>query len=535
MTCTTVLYPAFQNPDEAAHVDYVLAHRHGEWFDGTGERQYQSGVKAAVSLVPSIQFGTHVGKATPVPRSQRPSFDALGTEPAQSPIPNQMTQHPPLYYGLAAVFSYLLPHFADRRFDVQVAWLRLLSVLLLLPVPLLIFSASRWATGSRWVGLTAAALPLSIPSYLRTGAAVNNDSLMLLSSAVLAALLVRVAFGDLRRSIAVLVGLAWAAALLSKGFALVMPPAIALAYLAGTSGRLRQRLAMSWRPVLLAGAIGTALGGWWWVRNLVVYGAVQPDGLEDLSDAVRQQVFGRDRDGATELNFLVNFLRLLGARAWGSIGLIDEPSLAHWLLYPIAFAAVLATLAGVVAGSRRVRGRSAWLQGIGWRLDRSVSLLLPALLTAAVMYLGARPRYLRGHQLAGDQARYLLPAMLGLLICMSVALCLVAGRRARWVPPASLTAALVFAAMSAYRLLDVDMSDASPSRRDRMSSALHYVIGWAPVPGLLTVLVLILTGLTALAAVLASWLGAARDGAGQPGVAAPDTSFPADVARLRLS
>src|ERR1019366_4734690 len=95
MLGTTVLYPAFQNPDEYAHVDYVIAHRDGQWFDGPGQRQFQSGVVKADSLVPNIQWRLHVAQP-PLARSARASFDALGTAPQNAERTNQMVQHPPL-------------------------------------------------------------------------------------------------------------------------------------------------------------------------------------------------------------------------------------------------------------------------------------------------------------------------------------------------------------------------------------------------------------------------------------------------------
>jgi hypothetical protein len=326
------------------------------------------------------------------------------------------------------------------------------------------------------------------------------------------ALLVRVTFGDLSRRVALLVGLAWAGALLSKGFALAMPPAIVVAYLVGARGSLRQRLALAWRPVLIAGAVGTVLGGWWWVRNLALYGTVQPDGLGQLSDTVRQQIFGRDGAHGTELNFFVQFFRLLGLRTWGSIGLIDTPSLSHRLLFGLSGLLLLAVLASLVAGLGPVRARSAWLRATDWRLDRAVSLLLPVPLTLLVMYVGARPRYLHGRQLSGDQVRYLLPAMLGLLICVGVALHWLSGRLHRWLAPVVLTGSLLFVAGSAYQVLDLEMSNNSPDRAQRLSAGLRFVIGWSPLPGPLTSALFVLTALVAVAAVVGFWWQAAVEG-----------------------
>ncbi len=503
----TVLYPPFQSPDEIAHIDYVLAHRHGEFFDRIGERVYQSGVLKASSEVQATQFVTHVGGGTVVPRAQRKSFDALGTG-SNSPFPNQMVQHPPLYYGVAAGFSYLLPNFSHQRFDIQIFWLRLFSVLLLLPVPLLIYSAGMRATQRPTIALVAAILPLSVPSYLRTGASVTNDSLLTLVTVVCAALLVRVAWGDLSRRTAVVLGLAWGAALLTKGFALALPPAIVLAYLVGADGSLRDRIRASWRRIALSGVIGAAIGGWWWIRNLAIYGRVQPDGFATLSPELRQKAFGADRPGGGESDFFTNFFALLGRRLWGSLGLIDRPTLSPAVLFLLSWIFLAALVVAVVAGAPRF---SARIRVPHWTVGRAVSLILPGLLTLAVVYFASRSVYLRGRQLSAIQVRYLVPAILGMVICFALALHLAAGRLRRWLPSATLFAGLTFIAFSVYRVLDVEMSSRSPDPVRRFKDAVRFVIGWGPFPAAITVTMLALTGGLAVTTFVALVVGATRD------------------------
>ena len=532
MAVTMVLYPPFQNPDEVAHVDYVLAHRHGEWLDAPGERRYQSGTLAALAQVPAIRSGAHLGGSTPPRRSQRQSFDALGTAPAGIAIPNQMTQHPPLYYGLAAGFSYLLPGFSRRGFDVQLAWLRLLSLLLLLPVPVLIFGAASRLSGSRPAALTASLLPLSVPSYLRTGASVTNDSLAVLLTTLVLAVIVRVALGDLSRWTALALGVAWGGALLTKGFALVLVPAVLAAYLvgarrdvspagrdvpAGRSGGGRPsfgawhrgfgagwfRLGAAWAALLITGGVAFAIGGWWWLRNLLDFGTVQPDGLGPHADALRVQLYGSSRPGDGELDFLQHFCRLLAVRLWGSLGLIDDPTLSHGLLDLLALG-----LAALLVGSL-LMGRSGTGHPVpSWRTERAVVLLLPALGTLLVMYLSARRQFLANGQLGGIQTRYLLPAMLGVLSCAAVALHRWAGRFERWLPATALTGALLWLAASDYTLLDRTLSSDSASRWQRLADALRFAVGWAPVPGVLSMLLLVGTGMLAGLALAGFWLAA---------------------------
>ncbi|PZS28194.1 MAG: hypothetical protein DLM58_17515 [Pseudonocardiales bacterium] len=494
----TVLYPSFQSPDEVAHVDYVIAHRQGEWFDGSGERRFQAGVQAAYGQVPGTQFRQHAGGVTPLPRSARKSFDTLGAGQGNL-FPNQMTQHPPLYYGLAAAFTYVVPNWIHQRFDLQVFWLRLFSLLLLLPVPLLIYSTAWRICDNDSLALTAALIPLSMPLYLRTGASVTNDSLMILLGTVIVALLVKIAWGNLSRRTAVLLGLAWGAALLTKGFALSVPPAIGLAYLVGATGTFGQRVRQAWPGVTIAGAVGSAIGAWWWVRNVIVYGTVQPDGFSTLSDNDRQAVFGTDHLGGSDLNFPGNFFRLLGQRIWGSIGLIDQPSLDHWILFTMAIILAALLVLSLLVTHRRFATRRALVGVRSWTLGRASTLIVPALLMLVTMYYASRRIYLHGRQLSVIQVRYLLPAIIGLVICVAVAVHVLAGRAARWLPLATLTGTLVFVGASVYSVLDVEMSSNSPDRLQRLKDALHYVAGWAPFPAPVTALLLAAAGGVAVA------------------------------------
>ena len=463
----TVLYPTFQNPDEAAHVDYILAHRHGDWIYAPGKRSYQGGVILATGRVPNTQFQTHVGRRPILPRDQRPSFDKLGTFFATDRQPNQMVQHPGLYYGFAAGVSYLIPGFSHQHFDVQVFWLRMISLLLLIPVPILIYLTGRRLTGDHIVALVAALIPLTIPGYIRTGASVTNDSMAVLMGALLLYLLARVATGDLSRSMAVWTGLAWAGGLLTKGLALAMPPVIVAAYLVGAQGSLRERIRGAWRPALLAGAVGAVVGGWWWVRNLIVYGAVQPNGLGPIYS---KNQFGPDRPGGTDLKFLENFVRLFSKRVWGSLGLLDIPAMPAIIpvLIEVVFLALVAV--GIAVGLRRSPA-PRWA---------AVTFVLPVVVTLGVLYVGTRHWYLATTKLPGLQVRYLFPVLAGIVVLAALGLRRIAGRLSRWLPAAVALFAVLFQLAAAAVVLDIEMSPPEPGRWRRILDGLHWVLGWAP-------------------------------------------------------
>src|SRR5699024_4452938 len=91
--------------------------------------------------------------------------------------------------------------------------------------------------------------------------------------------------GNTALSTAIGLGFLAGAALLTKGFALVLPVWILAAYVL-LAWRVYKRHKRQWQaavPVMTAAATSlvTAIvvGGWWWFRNLRVYGTVQPDAL----------------------------------------------------------------------------------------------------------------------------------------------------------------------------------------------------------------------------------------------------------------
>src|SRR5690606_11088642 len=127
--------------------------------------------------------------------------------------------------------------------------------------------------------------------------------------------LVAVARGDRSLTTAVSVGIVTGLALLTKAFAFALLPWVACAYALGwwrTRGRL------PWRPVVAAGGLAVVIGAWWWVRNLVRTGQVQPSGevyppapADFVPDAVGYW---------TDI-----FWPFMLERWWGSFGWIDTP------------------------------------------------------------------------------------------------------------------------------------------------------------------------------------------------------------------
>ena len=73
-----------------------------------------------------------------------------------------------------------------------------------------------------------------------------------------------------------------------------------------------------------------------------------------------------------------------------------------------------------------------------------------------------------------------------------------------------LTGTVVFLALSANEVLDLEMSSSNPSYQIRMGDAFRFVVGWAPFPTALTVSLLILTVVVILVGLVAFWAAALR-------------------------
>lgn len=491
----SLLYPPFTGFDETQHVDAVLSIRHGDGWPAPQERELSEGVVAVAT--PVLRAASDLPFSDdPLPdRDDRPSIASLGVERVSvgQRLPNQITQHPPLYYALEAAVLAAVPGSADWPFDRTVGVLRLLSVLLMAPLPLLAWATSQVLRASPLVGVTGALLTVSVPQLQRVGASVNNDAAYTLAFATALVLLARVAMGDLRRRTVVLVGVVVGLALLTKGFALVLPPAVALAFLVG--GR-RTREPPWWRAGLLALTVAFAVGGWWWLRNLVLFGAVQPAGWPQ--EAQREVLGIEPRPPGTPAplpDFLDGAYELLSERFWGGlpINYVGPDTFPRRLVDVLVVAAALALLAAVVGA-----GRS--------RLPLLATVLVPFAGTLVIVGYGMWTGYTYSLHFPGAQGRYLFGSLPSLATGVALGLAVVAGRARRVLP---VLAALLALGMQAFGLRFVLVRGWLPpydgqSRSDRYREALDGLVRWAPWPPAVTVTVLVIAGVAAVVALAAA-------------------------------
>ncbi len=322
---------------------------------------------------------------------------------------DQMTQHPPLYYAAAAAWLKATGT-AEARWDHLLLSLRLFDVLLLAPLPLLAAATVRSLLGdrpdARPAALVAAAGVLFVPMSAHILTAVTNDALVTLSGAVIVWLAARVLAGDLRWRTAAGLGLAVGVGLFTKVMAAFAVPMIVVAFvLAGTTGRpVLADLRRTWWPrasrLGVAGLVAFAAGGWWWLRNLIVYGAVQPVGIPERWEPVPNaglRHFVTTVVTAFTRSFFGDFgwleLRVAPVVFWGGATIVaalcvaalvrpdSRRDAAVLLLFPVAL------WASVVANAWQHYVETGWITAVQGRY-----LFAGLAALAAVTALGIRPR-----------------------------------------------------------------------------------------------------------------------------------------------
>ncbi|MBW3537035.1 MAG: glycosyltransferase family 39 protein [Actinobacteria bacterium] len=447
----TVSFASFRAPDEPQHTDLVRYVRAEGDYPAYDERQLGRPVFNALDIVrfdvPAVT-SRDLPEADAPPRSERPSFGELGSDLETVPDEsNQLPSHPPLHYFVAgAVTGAVSAIPGDLAFDQEVGVLRLLGALMVLPLPLLAWATARRLRAGWSTGLAAAAVPLAVPQLHHIGASVTNDNLLTLLVGIATLLVARVITGDRSWRTALLLGVVTGLALLTKAFALFLPIWIMMAF------ALAVRRGWSWRGSLprIAISLGVAfvVGGWWWARNLLVFGQLQT-GIKLLDPAPA----GFDPD---PLWWLGRYFTLMPLRFWGSFGWFD-------VSIPAA-AAIVATAVVVVLVAVGIASADS-----GRRRTDLAMMLIPLLAIAAMVAIGAFQGYLRTSFDEGLQGRYLFPGIVGLAAVVAWGL-----RDKRWAPLAVLVGAAAMQVTAWLTIVDFYWGGAD------VSAEIGSLVAWAP-------------------------------------------------------
>jgi len=362
--------PLWQAPDEPAHFNYALALAQGQGFPvleaGDWDQAYLERLKSS-KFPPNLSVST------------------LRYESHQ----------PPLYYMVAAGVLRLVPPLSVAD---QVKALRLLSVAWGGITLLLAFTAV-YALFPRlpWLAVATAGFIAFLPQHTAMSAAVGNDSLaVLLATAVLAWLLLQGAPAAAQPTWrnALVPGLLLGAVILTKVtlYSLLGLVPAALLLWGGRRG-FANALDLALRITLIAAIVG----GWWLVRNMMVYGPFDPLGL------VRHElvVVGQPRLAALDLAAAQHFVTTTFRSFWAQIGWMAVPARAE--AYMLLLGITLFSSAGLLLFTgRSLFGRSDLTPA----QRRGLTLLALWVVVVAGQMVAYNLQYIQ------PQGRYLFPALL---------------------------------------------------------------------------------------------------------------------------
>jgi small subunit ribosomal protein S36 len=388
-----------------------------------------------------------------------------------------------------------------------------MSVLMLAPLPVLAWATARRLGGTGPVALIAAVLPVTLPGLSHIGGLVNNDNLLILLVSLLTLVLARVLgpalsgglSGDLRARTGALVGLLAGLAMLTKGFALVLPVPIAAVYLVAGVRHRRTPL-----PGLAAAAVLTAaVGGWWWVRNIVLFHAVQPDGL---GPAWGKLYYGQPAPSPdrTWITFTPAFVRRLSTRFWGGLGYPDAPQLPEWVTAAWLGVFVAGALIGIAVG---IGGR--------WGRAAAGTLALPIVAFTGLIFYGAGTAYVFNGRLPGIHGRYVYAGLTAMAVLFAIGAVRLGGRLGRAVPLLLLAAGLL-THLWAWRLLVSQWWVPRHTVGDHgamLRGAIDAILRWSPWPTVPTAAPFVAVVLLSLAALVAAARTIRRPAAPPPSTA----------------
>lgn len=394
--------PALRGPDEPHHLNSIVRLADGGGWPAPGDARLREGMfvigEEAGLLLPGAEgiwppFQTVLTPTDPshtefaevdvTPHAERSS---LAVAPRLTDQIDQMTQHPPAYYGVAALVV-KIGGLLEAPWDRAVVALRLMSMVMALPlVPALVLVARRLGASHGFALLTGL-VPLAIPQVTAVSTAVTNDAPAIGAGALAMAALAIAALEPVSRRTVVLVGVTVGLALWTKGTMLVLGLPLILVFL------LRRG---PWLPRLGAVAGAGLLSQVvcpWWLLNLVRYGAIQPEGY------FRPPAPGWDPSQADPALFLRNYFLGMGESFVANFGWLESR------MPPAVWPVVLLVLA-VLLVAGLVRLRRSW--------PVLVVLGAPVAGLLVVLVRASWATHLATSATSGLQGRYLFPFLVAL-------------------------------------------------------------------------------------------------------------------------
>jgi small subunit ribosomal protein S36 len=457
----SILLPTYRAPDEPLHVD--LAHlwstdfTYPEW----DARDTGSDIIRSLDYVRFQGRAAHLTAAEATPKDERPSYEEL-EDPDGPRGRNQMPNHPPLYYVVAGTAERAAEAvIGEPDFQLETWFYRLVSIVFVASLPFVIWRTAKTLGVPDTVGVAAMLIPLAIPQYLHIGASVNNDSLQFLLIWLVTPIVLRLGRGELGTRTVALAGVISGLGLLTKGFAFVTLAWVGCALLLALLRAGRASVGPVARAGALYAIVTMALGGWWWVRNLILYGALMPSRYSEIVGEGPGP--GKDVGG-----FLRGWAELTVRRFWGDFGYYDThiPTLAITVATVLCVAAIVVACVGRDPIARTRAG------------DRLL-LLLALLLLMAMQLRTSLGGYLDSGLTAGLQGRYWYGSLAAVPVLIALGCAKLLRRHTHWLPVIVLPAIAIMQGVALSTILGFYWG----APHSALTSRLRAIVAWAPVPG----------------------------------------------------
>ncbi|MBV8087814.1 MAG: phospholipid carrier-dependent glycosyltransferase, partial [Chloroflexi bacterium] len=247
--------PLFEAPDEPGHYGYVERLANGQGLPVQG----QNGDYDPELSQPPLYYGIEalVAKVTPADAPGVPPFSRLND------FQNRTVE------GNVNLYAHAPDEGWPWRGEVlRLHLMRLLNLVFAAMTLAATYGIAREMGLSRGLAVTSAATLGLVPQFLFISGALNADNAVAASASLALWLLLRWLNHPARAGTAVWLGLASGAAMLAKLSGLGVLPFVAL-WMAVRAGRERNGRAVG--QVVLTSALGLAVGGWWYARNLQLY------------------------------------------------------------------------------------------------------------------------------------------------------------------------------------------------------------------------------------------------------------------------
>lgn len=407
-----VFTPQYDAPDEPQHLNSAIRLAQGGGWPSPGDAEIQNAVLGARSQAKW-------------PATDRTSFaDLQSTMPGYDGV-DQMTQHPPLYYAYIGTVLNVIGY-EDIRSDFALLAARLAGLIFVLPLPFLVWNSVRRITRSPKAAIIGAASLFAVPQLAHIMGSVSNDGATIALCSAVIWLAIRAMTGDTRWRVTVGMGLALGLALLTKGTAVPL-----FAFAAIVLMIWPRSLRLGHRVLRAAVAMSVALmGGWWWIRNLLVYGTLQPSGLQ------RPSAEWPDGSSPNARFFADRVWSGVSNSFWGNFGWLNHPM--PLIITDVLTVICIAIIVGYAFRRHENRGPLVALA------------ILPIFFLVSLLTV-AWPTYLRTQLPAGLQGRYLFVVIVALIVLSAVAWMNFVPRERFRTAGVSLIA--VFAAIAAIGLL----------------------------------------------------------------------------------